>query len=382
MTLRTLPALAGILVLVLAASCTAATDGIFATVESEKKTVDTGNLSNYATITHMTEFGGQYYVAGGKALFHRGINASDWTSLAKINGTTANFVAVGSTSTRLYAVINTGASATNALYSSTDGTAWTNAGLTYTPYSMVPVRSGIDGQTSTELVVSSATSDTLTLLSGTTVTSVTLTSAEGAAGNAISAAAYSTVSSKYYLVNDSFLISAGASLASPTIETGVPDPSTYGHGYQGVLVTGSGANLYLSNRSNSTTGAFLFKATVSGSGLTTWGVVSTSGYTYSGYPVSFSQLFQGPSYVWIGTGAGTSNSGYQGYGYGTTDGSSLNFMPALGTDSSNFTSTALNTYAIQAFFKAPTNGTYFLGTDAHGLWAWNTSGSSNLWEQQ
>ena len=69
MNLRNL--LTGLGVLILAASCTSGTEGIFASLEREQKIVSAGGLNTKATVTHMAELNGRYYAAGGGSLFQR-----------------------------------------------------------------------------------------------------------------------------------------------------------------------------------------------------------------------------------------------------------------------------------------------------------------------
>lgn len=418
MNLRSLSPLFGVLALTLA-SCTAGSDGIFASIEKEKKVVHTGNLSTTATVTHMTEFNDKYYATGGRALFVRDTSSTTWssvTSVAPASTVTHYFTAVGSTGTTnattdtppagadpyLYAIANTGETSTNALYYSGDGTNWYKVDLgSYTPSALVPVRNN-DGQTSDEVLVTSSGYDHVWILTVATDPSQSLAASainlanataqttsgtvDAPGANPITAAAKTSASGThtgYYFANESFVFSsynpAGANLAAVTLGSGYK-------GFTGVLYLATTASsvpagLYLTTKSKSDTGGGLYRLAGTISTGSTASTVTTliSDKTLSGYPVSFDQMLLSTSGLWIGTGPGTTTSGYEGYGYAnynSSDGFSID--PPDGTDSSNFTSSDLNTYAIPLLYKAPTAGDYFIGTSAHGLWRW----ASSSWEQQ
>jgi hypothetical protein len=386
------PAL-GVLLVTLG-SCTAGTDGIFATIESEKKVEHTGNLSTTSTVTHMTEFNGKYYATGGRALFSRDTSSTTWSATTSINGTSPYyFEAVGSTGNlssggaKLYAIANTGDSSTDALYFSADGSTWTKVDLgTYRPAGLVPVRNN-DGQTSEEIVVTASTCDTVWLFTSSTDPSTSqsatgvLLASSAAGANPITAAAKAAASGstgEYYLANESFVYYLDASFANVAKVTTLPSSPK---GYQGLLVLGTAnggvpAGIYLTTRSNSTTGGSVLYGTVSGATVTISSTLK-SNYQLSSYPVTFNQMLVAGSGLWVGTGPGTTTAGYEGYGYFNYTSGTWTYDPPSGADSA-YTSADLNTYAIPLLYKAPTSGDYFIGTASHGLWRLN----GTTWEQQ
>lgn len=356
-------------------SCTSGTGGIFASLEKEQKIVDTGNLSNSATFTHMTEFSGKYYAAGGRSLYTRTVGSStEWTKTNTFLGTTYESVgAVGSTSSRLYALVNNKGTANNRLLTSSDGATWTDvtpSGIV--PAALVPVRK-TDGISSDELVMSATDYKTVYLLSGSTApAAANLT----ASGNEITAAV--TVGTSYYLVNESRFFYL-ATWSTPAVE--VNSPAT-DKGMRGLIAFGAGAtgnSTFDGKAFLSTNNGDVYQGTLS-AGVWTAGSNPAVDKTTNSEKIAFGQmLFQatsGNQALWIGVDHAVS---YEGYGYAalSTTGA-LSLLPPSGTDSSNFSSSKLDTYAVPLLFKGSDG--YFLGTWGHGLWLWNST--TQTWSQQ
>ena len=362
----------------LLASCTSGTEGIFASIEREQKIVDAGNLSNTSTITHMAEFNGRYYAAGGGALFHRATGTSSWDSTSSLNGTgNRKYVAVGKTTTHLFVLVNEGATATNKVFSSSDASTWTDitpAG--FIPVSLVPIRNR-DGITSDQLVVTASDFRNVFLISGGSVGSAVDLVTGG--GNEITAAAKS--GTDYYLVNESRIYHLPNFGSVSVVDTSAF--SSLGHGYRGLIIL-SGTSMdgvYLSTNRGS-----IVKGTVADIVDNTWttATILEPAARVGTDTVAFDQfLYQGISgseSLWVGT---TFANVSEGYGYGSiSTGGVVTKNPPAGTNSNNYTSSKLNSYTTPLLFMggAAPNGTYFLGTAAHGLWSWDPVNKS--WSPQ
>jgi|GEM_PF-3438947 hypothetical protein len=417
MNLRTL--LTGLAVLILATSCTAGTQGIFASIEQEQKIVTTGNLNTAATVTRMAELitsapsTGVLFVSGGQALFSKPntVSSGTWgTSSVDQHG---NVAAVGVAGSTVYAVAGGG------LYQSTDGSNWTaTSGLASgdIPYDLIPVRNS-DGVTNNDLILVTMISYTdpgnssatlyqfgriyMITPSGINLTPFILNDPTGSSASTglgapvISAATNGTTSTAgtvFYLASTSYLWCwNGSDSATATAEayTGGPVNTNYtgliylGTPYQSSTVINQ---LYVATgiKSGTTSGGSLYVSTNSTAPLLSPGgwTTITSSLSYNSLPVNFGQFLYNTtnSSLWIATG-NTTGAVQQGTGYMelTVPGNSFSTTPI--TNSSNYSSSGLYTYAVGCLFYSQ-NGYYYLGTRAHGLWYWNESGnSSNPWTQ-
>jgi len=374
MNLRIL--LSGLAILIVAASCSSGTEGIFASIEREQKIVSLGGLSKYATVTHMAELvtgsSNRYYITGGQALFSRATSAVTWDKTT-IGGVITNVSAVGTTGgtpgTTVWVI------AGGNLYSSADGKTWTDQTPTgATPFDLIPIRKG-DGVSSDELL--------LTTTNGSLHQFAYLISGSGVGskvdlGTSFSGPEVTSVvnngAASYVLLNDSM---AWTWDGNPGTATGLPlTISGNSHRFQG-LIYRTGTGYYLSTKSKDTTGGGIyFRSDLSGGNFSPL----QSDVKSSDAPVSFHQFLYNTtnSSLWIATGASTTT---EGNGYAEMDVSGANFSMTPRTNSHNYTSSAIPTFAVGVLFKA-SDGTYFLGTIAHGLWYWDSADTKNPWKQQ
>jgi len=159
--------------------------------------------------------------------------------------------------------------------------------------------------------------------------------------------------------------------------------SSLGHGYRGLIIL-SGTSMdgvYLSTNRGS-----IVKGTVADIVDNTWttATILEPAARVGTDTVAFDQfLYQGISgseSLWVGT---TFANVSEGYGYGSiSTGGVVTKNPPAGTNSNNYTSSKLNSYTTPLLFMggAAPNGTYFLGTAAHGLWSWDPVNKS--WSPQ
>lgn len=382
MNFRTLLALTSVLVL---ASCTGS-DGIFASIEDEEKIVSLGGLSETATVTHMAESTtlGMYFAAGGRALFSRSSDSSttDWDSSTV--GGSDEVIAVGTTGgSTVWAV------ASEKLWKSTDGSSWTEVPLstsTDAVYDLVPIRTG-DGYSSTELlVVTKDTDDSINRAyrigsDGTTFSAVSLVGTTNSGGTiSITSLRYPVVSAvfdgtDYYLVNENYLWRVNSSFSSASV-VDVSGPTS---GYRGLIYVDD-QGFYLTTRSNGTTGGGIYTSAVGGDSISFTTIVSDA--DKNSVPLSFGSLLYNEENLslWVATEAAEDT--YEGQGYvEVTLPDDYDSEPR--TDSNNYESSDIVTSAVGTFFLA-SDGTYFLGTVAHGLWTWEWAGTDDdsTWSQQ
>jgi hypothetical protein len=389
--------------ILLLASCSQGSAGIFATVQREQKVHSTGGLSSVATVTHMTQLNGVYYIAGGGTLFYRKYTDTSWTSLTTSYGghTYNHFMGVGlvgsSTTGTLYAVANYNATDSNMLFSSTNGTSW--SAVTALPSSviaetLVPIMHQNTGNTSTELLLNVApagSGDDPTYQTIYIITTSGISSAISLGSNAftypITGAAYDDSQAQYYFVNNVELFNVSGtypsfSLALVTLSTSLSSNNalrdilmvptsifTSNSSAYNVIVSSSKGSLYFGNLSG-----------------TTWTDVGNDSNVRDDSTtndlVAFDRLLyedeSGNQYIWIGTLNGVSA---QGAGYGTLSTTSgISVQPPAGTDTNNYDSTVLPTSQVMMLYKDNVNSPYnfFLGTGSQGLWKW----SSQEWSQE
>jgi len=408
MNLRTL--LTGLAVLVLATSCTAGSEGIFATIEKEQKVVTSGNLNTAATVTRMAELitntttnAGVLLVSGGEAAFTKSNSTSVNTWGTSSVGQHGNVAAVGVAGSTAYAVAGGG------LYQSTDGSNW-SAGPSLaagdTPYDLIPIRNP-DGVTSNKLILVTMISYTdpnnssvtiyqygriyLLTSGGLSATPITLTDPTGASsalGDPVISAAIDD-GSNYYLASNSYLWYWNGTQTTVAATTNFPSNTGFG----GLIYLGTPYGtttlinrLYVSTgiKSGTTTGGGIYvSAVTSGSPSANWGTI-TQGTTTSNLPVAFGQFLYNNinNSLWIAT-RNTTGTSQQGTGYMEYTLSSSSFSTTPSTNSSNYSSSGLSTYAVGClFYSLNGGGLYYLGTRSHGLWYWNETGnSSNPWTQ-
>lgn len=383
MYLRTLLVLASALVL---ASCTGGTDGIFASIEKERKIVSLGGLSETATVTHMAESTtlGMYFATGGRALFSRSSDSSSKKWDSSTVGGSDEVKAVGTTNGS-----TVWAAASNKLWRSTDGSAWTAVSLS-TPadavVGLVPIRTD-DGYSSTELLVVTADTDGSInrvyriAADGTTFTALPLVGTVGTGLVSPIASIASEVHSAifdgtdYYLVNENFLWRIDSSFSSASV-VNVSGPQS---GYRGLIYLDD-HGFYLTTGNNATTGGGIYTSAVGGDSMSLTTIVSDA--DKNSVPLSFATLIYNDKNesLWVGTRAAEET--YEGQGYvEVTLPSDYESTPR--TDSNNYKSSDIVTSAVGTFFRG-SDGTYFLGTVAHGLWTWNWEGSDSdsTWSQQ
>lgn len=357
--------------LILAASCTSGTEGIFASIEREQKIVSLGGLNKSATVTHMAELSGKYYATGGRALFSRSTAAGTSTWDKSTVGGFTEVAAVGVAGTKVWSV------AGGNLYSSPDGSSWTKVNLAGgdAVYDLVPVMKN-DGFTSTELIVvcgdtashefvykidNTATIGPRVDLSGTPVIS------------AVASAVFT--GTEYYLASESYVWNLNSSFAAPTAVTVTGAPVS---GFAGLLVHGS--KLYLSTVSLGTTGGGLYSAASASGTSLTFAAIKTNAQTTTGKTVTFGSMLYNAvnASLWVATGASTV---VEGTGYAEV--SNLSTTPSYSliptTNSNNYNSSSLPTSSVSALFRG-SDLSYYVGTVAHGLWVWNAS--TQVWSQQ
>jgi hypothetical protein len=437
MNLRHLPALAA--VLVLAASCTSGTSGIFASIEREQAIVSNGGLSKTSTITSMAQLNGtvnKYFATGGKSLFTRSTDpeATAWTATT-VGGNT-QVTAVGSTadptttptSPASYTPHAVYAVAGGGLYVTTDGATWAaptfasgsaTIGSNDAPATLIPLVRG-DGYTSTDLVLVTGNSTLgATDSSGTAAVEYgDIYIIQGKAG----AVSGSTVPDKLIgpiTLNVDVTTTSDPSTVwkpwVPQLLSAADDGSSYWFLARGSLwtyhysgtpstalqpVAGTpasalslraiGTTLFLGTdvNSNSSTGGGLYTATSSAGATTlTWTALASSVTTSTGsYPVSFRTFLLNPQTgkLWVGTGSsGTSVVG-NGYFEITGPTTTPSFSKTI-VDSNvdNYSSSSLSTQFVGGLFWGTNqDGTHtmFLGTMAYGLWAWDPA--TGKWSQQ
>lgn len=409
------------ILLLLSMSCSQGTQGILASIEREKKVHSAGGLNWAATVTHMAELSGNYYIAGGGALFQRAILDASGNQVVNWNSTTVasgytNFMAVGragdATNGTLYAVGNRGATDSNALFSSTDGVTWTKVTLSGTEQAtdLIPIRQS-DGVSADKLllVTKADSSDSpgkyqhvyIIDYTGTGTTEVTHIGTEiglegtGTATGTTYTYGYPVTSAAidgtdYYFVNNNGVFYYNGSGNLATIVTGADMGST---GYYGVIL--------LPTSVFTTLGSAPAVITKSSSALL-WGSLSGGTWTELGKATgkedaSGSDVFFGnalletatsPNYLWIGT-LNSRSTAYAGAGIASVS-PSLDYalQPPAGMDTDSYESTiqesngqvvGLETAQIDLLFHA-SDGSIFAGTAAQGLWRWNPSTTS--WSQQ
>lgn len=391
------------LAVLLAASCTQATGGIFAGIESEQKVVSLGGMNKYASIFSMAEdtttaADPTYYAAGGKLLFSKTASATVWTG-SPVGGS-SDVAAVGAVANVVYAVAN------GTLYKLITGvwTAQTLAGGEAAE-NLVPVI-GPDGHSVVGLYVvtldatagytklyrinasGALGASSISLLGGALPAATSLP----APGITSAVATGTTEATQTDIVADrSYLWDISTLTATPTVTcyrpTGAP-----GSEYAGLLYVntagGSEQKLLLSVSSNASTGGGIYYATVAANAGASAATFATAGsgsnltYGSSSKAVSPAEMRLVSGSVWVGTVSG--NATYEGNGIlqvsGLSGTPSVSVTPSTSiVTSSNYASTYLYEYATPVIFQTSLN-TVFLGTAAHGLWKWNTS--SSIFEQQ
>jgi hypothetical protein len=412
--------LLAVAVLVLAASCTSGTSGIFASLEREQKIVSLGGLSTTASVTSMAELTGVtphlYFLTGGQNLFTKQAGTVTWNSTTVAgNSQVAAVGSVGgpgsSNSETVYAVAN------STLYKTIDGSNWNVVPLTGSDFAfnLVPIRNS-DGVSSTELLVVAQQNDSYSNNAGDAGSTpdnvdVYIISAAGSLSNPISIqysvqqtftnpntpfegisapvlTAVKLTTNSYYFADETYIWYCNGTSAS-LVNVGGSAPNT---GYQGLLYLLNTTNnavtntLYLSTMSINTTGGSLYSATPSGTTLNFALIPYSGGAVYvNSRPVWLTQLLYETEFntLWIATGASTA---YQGTGYIEYNPSNTDiYIPPSTTDSSNYNSSVLPTSAVGVLWADhETTTTYFLGTLSQGLWAWNgtTNTSDPTWTQQ
>jgi hypothetical protein len=167
------------------------------------------------------------------------------------------------------------------------------------------------------------------------------------------------------LLSRSYLWTAArANLGSPALVTTLPA----GEDFAALVATGA-SSLYLATRDvKGTTGGSLYRGTTSGASLSAF----ATNVQVTSLPVNFTTLYAHSSGSVL---AGTLNNGY-----GEITGSSYVSTPSATVDSGDYDSHGLPTATITFFYRAPTSGTLFLGTNSLGLWSQSTS--SKTWTQQ
>jgi hypothetical protein len=414
MNLRTGAAFAAVLLL---ASCTQGTQGIFASIEREQKVKSNGGLSKVATVSHMAELPGAtppttstYFIAGGGALFHRTHAETKWhSSSITYNGKLySRFVAVGTVASSpdptLYVVANRDATDSDLVFSSTDGENWTPVtlpdGSGTTPVvaeGLIPIRKD-DGYSSDELLLtvteSSGTNqgayDVVYRIDATNVlTQIILpgTTTPTDNGYVFPVRGAAVTGGNYYFIGNDGLYwwAAGPSATSLSATQGAMT-DIKDNGFSDILLlasnplpyapAGGGTQVVLS----STKGA-MYWGTLSG-GTWTWesrktGITGTGGDT----AILGKMLYQNsttPAYVWVGTGNGIV---YPGAGFVSLSAADLTvkLQAPAGTDKDNYNSTVLPTSQVLMFFRT-SDGDFYLGTGAEGLWKWTFP--ARTWSQQ
>jgi len=357
--------------LILAASCTSGTEGIFASIEREQKIVSLGGLSKTATVYSMAELGGTYYATGGKALFTRAVTGTAWDK-GTVAGKT-EVLAVGATSTDIFAV------AAGTLYRLVGGT-WTAVTVPggLVARDLVPIRAS-NGYDTSELVLvaeNGGLANTVFRIQGAAVNPTgldlkgTLTfDLPIATGSVLSAA---TDGTNYYLASKSFLwkVNSGFSTATRMLSAdlvGLPLSE-----YSGLIFQGS--KLYVGTSSVGSVGGGIYSTDPT---LATWTftTIASGVKVGSAYPVAFGQFLYNDvnNSLWVATGA---TVGQEGNGYMEIASGALSQIP--NTDSNNYTSSAIKTFSVGTLFKGSSG--YFLGTVAHGLWTWDST--KKVWSQQ
>ena len=391
--------------LLLLASCTQGTSGIFASVEREKRVTSTGGLSSDATVTHMAQFSvmvgsvatSTYFIAGGGALFHRTYTETDWHSQTiNFNGHVYNhFMGVGlvddGTTPTLYAIANYDSTSSNKLFRSTDGTTWNVVPLlsTQAAGTLVAVHED-NGFASKRLLLNVSQANpgddptyqyVYVISTGgavdlTTATAVSLGSTPYTFP--VTGATYDSNQSLYYFVNAFVLFESNGSTAT-AVTGGIVNSNT---DFQDVMV--------LNPALDGTNNAIIS----SQRGALYWGVLSgiswTDGASHtnlidsSSDRIRFGQMIYeslaGNQRVWIGTLNGVTAAGAGFASLTNTWGYSV--QPPSGTDTDNYNSTVLPTSQILMFYKDTANppNNYFAGTASEGLWKW--SPTDQTWSQE
>lgn len=382
---------AGVLALASFHSCSSATDGIFATIESEQKIVSNGNLSDTATVGHMVRFNSNYYVSSGRLLYSRSVSDSNsWTG-STIDGSD-EVQAVGTTDAggKLWAV------AGNALYSSTDGSTWTSVSLANSkdePIDLVPIMSADGYSVYGLLVVTRDTSNndsysrvyyidasdslqsTATALTGLTEASNSSTKTGTFISSEVTAAVYDG-SSTFFFCNESYLFSTTDFTSTTKLLSISSGPET---GYQGLLYLSSKSKLYMTTLSVDTTGGGIYYAndiTGADPDSITWKTIKSDAQSSSSYPVWFGNMIYNPAIgvIWIGTGYGTATYG-NGFAQLTTSGTYSLIPTTTSLNSvSTYTSSDLYDAPVPTFFvDTSASNNAFIGTVAYGLWKWTSS---------
>lgn len=423
MNLRTWSAIGAILLL---ASCSQGTGGIFASIEREQKVKSTGGLSQVATVTSMAEMNSRYYIAGGAALFQRSTAETDWhSSRISCQGITySQVMSVGvvtipgppTTTYLLYAVANRGDTGSNQLFSSTDGSTWSIVSLPtgINAYGLLPIKEATKeasgGISSDELLLTTYV-NTGSATDGDAYEQVFIVGSSGisvaislpnitfsSGGSSVTSNAYSfpitgaaTDGSGYYFVNnDGVFYSTGSTMSQIGNVSGNP---LNGNGFADILLLPTGTLSSLADAGNT-------QAVISNNkGALYWGYVSNTGAwtavgsqtgvnDLAGQTVTFGPMIYNPSQslVWIGTLNGITNPGA---GIASLSASlGFNLQPPAGTDSNNYSSSLqlsngliidLEIAQVPLLYVAG-DGSIFAGTAAEGLWRWTAV--DKQWNQQ
>jgi len=392
MNLRIWPAAAVLLVL---ASCSQGTEGIFASIEREQKIKSAGGMSKVATVTHMAELNGRYYSAGGGALFQRASNEVKWhASFVSSLKNYKHVVSVGRvgpaspTGGTLYAIANLDNTDTNDLFSSTDGSNWFPVTVPggNRAFSLVPIHNP-DGFTSDQLVL------TVTPTTAATYQTVYILDSTGfkytvdlgfAYGFPVTGAAYEGSGVNYYLVNNDRVFYYNGTVAPVTgSDLGID------HGFSDVILlpTAGFPNWGANPAVVSSTKATLYWGSLNGG---TWTQTSsvTGREDDNGSRVIFgSMLYQDQNaekFLWITTlntssGSTSTNQGAGIASLSNATAADFQIQPPSGTDKDNFNSSFLSAAQVWSLTRT-SNGYYYAGTAAQGLWNWNPSTIS--WSQE
>jgi len=380
--------LTGLATLILLASCTAGTEGIFASLEREQKIVSLGGLNKYATVTHMSELGApvnKYFITGGQAMFSRAVSAVTWDKTPA--GGRSDVAAVGTTGgapgNTVWAISG------GTLYRSADGSNWISQPLSggEAAYDLIPIRKS-DGVSNDELFLTTVGSDLYRygylVKSSSPSTPLTTRVDLGSASSGLAVTSAINDGASYWLINGATLWQSNGATAAEVAVT-FDGNAAHEHGYQGLIYL-SGASVhgangyYLSTQSHGSTGGGLYFGTTAGNFTPVKTDVSSSNLS-AGEPVSFQQFLYNDhnQSLWISTGASTLTEG-TGYGELMVPSNSFTMTPV--TNTNNYNSSAIPTYSVGTLFRA-SNGIYFLGTVAHGLWYWDIATStSSPWKQQ
>ncbi len=382
--------------LLVLASCTQGSQGIFASIEREQKIKSAGGLSKVATVTHMAELNGRYYIAGGAALFQRSSTEAKWHPTEDLPAGYRQVMSVGRagdvTTGVLYAVANQGSTATNALLSY-NGTSWSVAALPDTSdraFSLVPIHSP-DGFTSDRLLLTvtpnSANSFQKAYIIDSGGFQATAVDFGFAYGFPATGAAFDGTSG-YYIANyDRVFYFNGATTAEVTgadlqpaggatadasgffdvILLPVADFGTWGG--NPAVVSSTKSTLYWGSLN---AGVWTQKAKLSG--------VKDEGNSAVLFGPMIYQDQNATKYVWIGTLNATVQtvSTNQGAGFASlTPAANAQFaefdlQPPKGTDKDNYNSSLLPLSQVWSMTRT-SNATYYAGTAAQGLWNWKST---------